>query len=141
NVAALSGDAPAALASYDRAETAPALRNKPIPQLRLNRCQVLLSVGLFDDARQTAEQAVVELTEVGQDADLAEAQLWLAVAKGALGWADAAEREAGAAYEAFTRQGRPGWAALARLAALRAAESGTTVRAALDCARDLAAPG
>ncbi|HEV8559720.1 MAG TPA: CHAT domain-containing protein [Actinophytocola sp.] len=141
NVAALSGDAPSALASYDRAETAPALQNKPNPQLHLNRCQVLLSVGLFDDARRTAERAVAELKAVGQHADLAEAQLWLAQAAAALGWSDVAGREARAAYAAFTRQDRPGWAALARLAALRAAESTATVRSALECARDLAAAG
>jgi tetratricopeptide (TPR) repeat protein len=144
NVAALRGDAPSALASYDRADDLPALRDKPKPLL--NRCQVLLSVGLFDDARQTAERAVAEFTAAGQHADLAEAKLWLAQAAAALGWFEVAGTEARAAYDAFTRQSRPGWAALARLATLRAAESDGTparavLRAALDCARDLAAAG
>jgi tetratricopeptide (TPR) repeat protein len=146
NVAALRGDAPSALASYDRAETTPALRHKPKPQLLLNRCQALLSVGLFDEARRTAERAVAELRAVGQHADLAEAQLWLAEAAAAHGWPDIAGTEARAAYAAFVRQGRPGWALLARLVALRASELDgtaprTLLRAARACAADLAAAG
>ncbi|HEU5476188.1 MAG TPA: CHAT domain-containing protein [Actinophytocola sp.] len=144
-VAALNGDAPSALASYDRADLVPELRNRPSQRL-LERCQVLLSVGLFDDARHTAERAVAELRATGQRVDLAEAQLWLAEASAALGHADAAEQEARVAQLAFTRQGRPGWAALARLVALRAAEANGTgsralVRAALVCAAKLAASG
>jgi tetratricopeptide (TPR) repeat protein len=146
NVAALRGDAPSALANYDRAETAPALQHKPKPQLLLNRCQVLLSVGLFDEARRTAERAVAELRAIGQQADLAEAQLWLAEAAAARGWADVAGSEARAAEAEFARQGRPGWALLARLVALRASESdgtspGALIRSARDCATDLAAAG
>jgi tetratricopeptide (TPR) repeat protein len=144
-VAALKGDAPSALASYDRADLVPALRNRPSQRL-LERCQVLLSVGLFEDARSTAERAVTELRATGQRVDLAEAQLWLAEASAALGHADAAQKQARAANVAFTRQGRPGWAALARLVAIRAAESNGTgsralVRAALVCAAKLAAGG
>lgn len=144
-VAALSGDAPSALACYDRADLMPALQNRPSQRL-LERCQVLLSVGLFDDARRTAERAVTELRATGARVDLAEAQLWLAEASAALGNADAAEQEARAAHTAFTRQGRPGWAALARLVALRAAESNGTgsralIRAALACAGTLADSG
>ena len=145
NVAALGGDAPSALAGYDRADLVPALRNRPSQRL-LNRCQVLLSVGLFEDARHTAERAVAELSAGDQQADLAEARLWLAEAAAALGWSGVAEHDARAAHEAFIRQGRPGWAALARLVALRAEESGgagsrSLVRAALACANDLAAGG
>jgi tetratricopeptide (TPR) repeat protein len=146
NVAALRGDAPAALAAYDRAEHAPVLRHKPKPQLLLNRCQVLLSVGLFEEARQTAERAVEQLKAADQQADLAEAQLWLAQAAAAFGQPEIAEVEARAAQTAFTTQDRPGWALLARLVALRAAAAdGTPPRqlasAALDCATDLAAAG
>jgi tetratricopeptide (TPR) repeat protein len=140
NVAALRGDAPSALAAYDRAEATPALQAKPIPQLLLNRCQVLLSVGLFDDARRTAERAVADLGAIDHQADLAEAQLWLAQAAAASGWGEAAAGEAAAAHEMFTRQGRPGWAALARLVALRLDES-SSVRAALSCAEELSSLG
>lgn len=145
SVAALSGDAPSALACYDRADRTPALRNRPSQRL-LERCQVLLSVGLFDEAWQTAERAVTELRATGARVDLAEAQLLLAEASAALGHADAAEQEARAAHIAFTRQGRPGWAALARLVALRVAESNGSgsralLRAALSCAAKLAASG
>lgn len=146
NVAALSGDAPSALAAYDRAEATPALQAKPIPQLLLNRCQVLLSVGLFDDARRTAERAVADLGAVDQQADLAEAQLWLAQAAAASGWREVASSEALTAHAMFTRQDRPGWASLARLVALRAASfdsavPGELVRSALDCAAELTGAG
>lgn len=145
NVAALRGDAPSALASYDRADLVPVLQNRPSQRL-LNRCQILLSVGLFDDARRIAERAVDELAAAGQDADLAEAQLWLAEASAALGSATVAERDARAAHDAFTRQGRPVWAQLARLVELRAEESSgkasrSLQRAALACARELGAAG
>ncbi|MCE6998448.1 CHAT domain-containing tetratricopeptide repeat protein [Saccharothrix sp. S26] len=146
NVAALSGDAPAALAGYDRAERSPALRTRPIPQLQLNRCQVLLSVGLFEDARRTAQRAVAELREADAAADLAEAQLWLAETAAALGLREVAAREAREALDLFTRQGRPGWASLARLVALRAVGEHdlaprALVRSALECAEALAAAG
>jgi tetratricopeptide (TPR) repeat protein len=139
NVAALSGDAPSALAAYDRAEATPALQAKPIPQVLLNRCQVLLSVGLFDDARRTAERAVTDLDAIEARADLAEARLWLAQAAFASGQSGVASREAAAARSMFTRQGRPGWAALARLVALRV--DGPSVPAALSCAAELASLG
>jgi tetratricopeptide (TPR) repeat protein len=141
NVAALRGDAPAALAGYDRAERNPALRARPIPQVKLNRCQVLLSVGLFDDAWQTARDAVEELATVDAQADLAEAKLWLAEAAAARGQRDVAAGAARTALAMFARQGRPGWASLARLVALRAATVRTPVRAALDCANSLADAG
>jgi tetratricopeptide (TPR) repeat protein len=138
NVAALRGDAPAALAAYDRAETAPVLRHKPKPQLLLNRCQVLLSVGLFAEAQRTAERAVRELAAAGMRADLAEARLWLAEAAAAAGDGPTAVAQARKAKDAFVRQDRPGWALLARMVALRAAA--TPARAA-ELARDLAAAG
>jgi tetratricopeptide (TPR) repeat protein len=146
NVAALRGDAPTALASYDRAESAHALRHRSRPQSLLNRCQVLLSVGLITEARRTAERAAAELRAVGQQTDLAEAQLWMAQAAAAHGWPEVAVAEAQAACGAFVRQGRPGWALRARLVALRAAELDgtpprTVVRTARACADDLAAAG
>jgi tetratricopeptide (TPR) repeat protein len=146
NVAALRGDAPRALAAYERAECAPVLKDKPKPQLLLNRCRVLLSVGLTEEARRVAERAVAELRAVDQQADLAEAQLLLAEATAANGSPDIAEAEARAAHTAFSRQGRPGWALLARLVELRAAESTDAdphalVRAARRCATDLSAAG
>ena len=146
NVAALRGDTPAALASYHRADLNPALASKPKPQLLLNRCQALLSVGLFDDARAAAERAVAELRATGHGADLAEAQLWLAEAAAAQGSDELARREARAARLIFSRQGREGWTMLARLVELRAAATAAApprglLRDALTCADDLARAG
>ena len=149
NVEALRGDATGALASYDRAERVPALQRKPIPQLLINRCQVLLSVGLFDDARRTAEHAVAELSDSGHRTDLAEAQLWLAEAAAAQGDFRAAGVQAQRARAAFRGQQRSGWALLARLVELRTSASAglsgddqTRLRRAADrCATQLAAAG
>ena len=146
NVAALRGDAPGALAAYERAERAPVLKDKPKPQLLLNRCRVLLSVGLVDEARQIADRAITELRAVDQQADLAEAQLLLAEAAVAGGSPEVARVEARTAQEAFARQGRPGWTLLARLVGLRAADLARTDprllgRLARACAADLAAAG
>jgi tetratricopeptide (TPR) repeat protein len=139
NVAALRGDAPSALAAYDRAEHTPALQSKPIPQVHINRCQVLLSVGLFTDARRTAERAVADLRAIDAQADLAEAQLWLAEAATAAGECAAAATEARIAHTMFTAQDRPGWASLAQLVELRAGTGDP--RAALACAGELAGTG
>lgn len=146
NVAALRGDAPGALAAYERAELAPVLKDKPKPQLLLNRCRVLLSVGLVDEARQLADRAIAELSAAGQRADLAEAQLLLAEAALAGGAPEVARVEARTAQAAFTRQGRPGWALLARLIGLRAADLARAHPAVLRrlagaCAADLGAAG
>ena len=145
-VAARRGDAPTALARFDRAGARHRRQGTPNPQLLLDRCHVLLGVGLVAEARQTADRAVRDLRDTGQGADLAEAQLLLARATLADGAAGEARTVAAAAQAAFTRQGRPGWSLLARSIRLRAAEAGGArprrlLPAALECAAHLAAAG
>ncbi|MFC4946121.1 CHAT domain-containing protein [Pseudonocardia sp. GCM10023141] len=139
NVAALRGDAPIALASFDRADLQPPLASKPKPQLLVSRCQVLLAVGMVEEARTTAEHAVTALRAAGREADLAEAQLLLATASLSES-PESAEAQARIAHATFRRQGRPGWAMLANVVALRAAErSGAAPRSLIRTARDRAA--
>ncbi|MGI5214786.1 CHAT domain-containing protein [Plantactinospora sp. CA-290183] len=156
-VAARRGDASTALASYERAEAAHPRNEAPRPHLLLNRCQVLLWVGLTAEALRTAAGAAAALRAAGREADLAECQLVLAEAAAADGQPVRAAREAEAARVMFARQARPGWALLAQLVALRAADAGGAVtgrrggpgmptgrelvRAAERCADALAAAG
>ncbi|MDW5325058.1 CHAT domain-containing protein [Plantactinospora sp. KLBMP9567] len=142
-VAAHRGDVPAALAGFDRAEAAHARAGTPRPQLWLNRSQVLMSVGLTAEAYATAVRAVAALRASGHATDLAEARLLLAEAAVADGRPAEAVTQARTAGRAFARQGRDGWALLARVAALRATSARPRVglRDALACAEALAAAG
>ncbi|HEX2029181.1 MAG TPA: CHAT domain-containing protein, partial [Nitriliruptorales bacterium] len=86
----------------------------------VDRCELLLSVRLLDEARALAERAVAELARKGMAADLAEARLLLAHAALLQGDVEAAGSSAGEARRAFVRQRRHSWAALARYTELRA---------------------
>ena len=83
----------------------------------MDRCEVLLSARLAAEARANAEAAVAELDAAGLGADLAEARLLAAQAELLAGDIAAARDHAALADHAFSRQRRPGWAALARVAA------------------------
>ena len=116
------GDVPAALGFLDSAEAtyrAQAVRPR---ELLLTRGELLLSVGAFDEARETAERAIDQLTAAGWQSLLAEAQLLLSQAQLAGNDVPAAQRAAHAAATLFGRQRRPGWATVARYTALRADE-------------------
>ena len=52
----------------------------PLAQLLLDRCEVLLSVGLVKEARENAEHARAVSTATGNETDLAESELLLAKA-------------------------------------------------------------
>ena len=141
-VATLYGDIPLALARMDTVRAEHRLRGTPNPQLQIDRAETLLSVGLYDEVRAEADAAVAALSATGQQVDLPHAVLVLAQAHAAAGDHDAAATAARRARTLFRRQNRAGWATLADVTALRAAElAGTDDRrllsAALRCAADV----
>lgn len=120
-VAARRGDYPTALARYDAAEREFRRSGVERPVALLDRCEALLGARLVAEAGEVASRAVDQLTAQGMWADVAEARLMVAEAALLAGdWAGA-RRAAETALGDFARQHRPGWAALARYAALRAA--------------------
>ena len=120
-VAARSGDVPLALEWFDRVEAEYRAHDVPLALLLMDRCEVLLSARLAAEAKANADAAVNELAAAGFGADLAEARLLAAHAELLVGDTAAARDHAVHAAHAFTRQHRPGWAALARAAAAEAA--------------------
>jgi tetratricopeptide (TPR) repeat protein len=139
-VASRRGDVPGALSLYDQAIEHFRANGVPHAISLVDRCQLLLSVHLVDEARRDAERAVAELASAGMAADLAEARLMLAEAALLGGDAPMALREATAARKAFARQGRAPWRTLASYAALRAAwATGDRTPALLASARRLTA--
>jgi len=121
-VAARQGDVPTALQHYDEANELYRKLGQPMPQLLIDRAEVLLGAGVFDEARWTAERAVRELADAALSSYLAEAYLQLAQAALATGDVAAGRQAAGRAAQLFTRQERAPWAVVARHAAVRAAE-------------------
>lgn len=119
--AARRGDVPLALEWYDRVEAEYRAHGVPLALLLMDRCEVLLSARLAAEAKANADAAVTELAAAGIAADLAEARLLAAHAELLVGDTAAARDHARRADTAFTRQRRPGWAALARAAAAEAA--------------------
>jgi tetratricopeptide (TPR) repeat protein len=133
-----------ALGAFDRAEAAYRELGDPprlVAVLASDRCDVLLQVGLADDARAAAEGAVAALDGVDA-AHLAEARLLLAQSCLAAGDLDRAAAEAATAGDAFRSARRGPWAALAGYvgmqATIRAREDDVVPPAAL-LARALAA--
>lgn len=121
-VAARRGDVPQALALYDEAEATYVRCDVPNDELLLDRCELLLSVGLTSEARSVAARAVEQLDATGQSAFLAEGLLMLAQAALADGDSPAARQAADRAARLFTRQQRDRWALLARYVGVRADE-------------------
>jgi hypothetical protein len=123
-------------------------REHGVPRAALlpDHCEVLLAAGLYEEAKDLAAEAVAELGRRRMAADLAEARLMLAQAALAAGdhaTAAAAARRAGTAFD---RQGRPGWAAVARYVGLRVTWSAgrhdaRILRSAVSVADELAAGG
>jgi tetratricopeptide (TPR) repeat protein len=118
-----------ALGAFDRAEAAYRELGDPprlVAVLASDRCDVLLQVGLADDARVAAEGAVAALDSV-DPAHQAEARLLLAQACLAAGDFDRAAAEAATAAEAFRSARRGPWVALAGYVGMQA-----TIRARQD---------
>jgi CHAT domain-containing protein/tetratricopeptide (TPR) repeat protein len=117
-VAARRGDIPNALAHYDEAEELIRRHRITNPVALLDRSELLLSVRLVSEAREAAERAVSELAHGHMASRLAEGRLLLAQAALLQEDLQTARAAAQQAQRDFTRQRRPGWAALARYAAL-----------------------
>jgi tetratricopeptide (TPR) repeat protein len=142
-VAARRGDVPAALRFYDEALAAYERLELPKHLPDIDRCEVLMSAHLLPEAREAAEAAVEGLASSGLGADLAEARLMLAEV--ALAGRDdrTALEQAALAGEAFERQQRRNWAALAGYVAARArwatADAGADAGAGADARPDTGA--
>lgn len=145
-VLAARGDVPAALDYFHRAEQRIREHGAHAGSLLQDRSELLLSVRLVSQARETAEQAVVEFEKESRRIKLPEVRLLLAQAALLDGDHAVALQHGRIAVREFSRLRRPEWAALARLAVLRAQYadgqgSGPSVRrveeviAALDAAR------
>jgi tetratricopeptide (TPR) repeat protein len=133
-VAARRGDVPHALLRFDQAAADFRALEVSRPTALLDRCETLLGVRLVTEARLVGAKAAAELEASGAEADLAEARLLLSQAALLDGDHAEAGRLASLARGALVRQERPGWAAMARYAALRAtwaAEEGTATEATM----------
>ncbi|MDX6223489.1 MAG: hypothetical protein QOD91_2543 [Frankiales bacterium] len=119
-VAGISGDAVAALRLF--AEAGERLRDAGVSRGShfLDRCQVLLSVGLVDEAREVVEQGLALLSAHDVGSDVAEAHLLRSETLLAGGEPELARASALDAKTMFERQGRASLAVLAQYAVLRA---------------------
>jgi tetratricopeptide (TPR) repeat protein len=134
--AARRGDAPNALALYDDAAEQLRKAGVPIGALALDRCEVLLAVGLVSEARVLADETAATLRRDNMATDLAEALLLCSHAALLDGDATAAQASAAEALQLFADQERPGWLDLARYAVVRAGwAAGDHSPAALETAR------
>lgn len=118
-VKSVHGDVPAALRYLDLAEQGFRRLGSQLGELLSDRSELLLSVYLVSEARQAAEQAVLESKRERRQLGLPEARLFLAQAATLDGAPDQALRQAQHAVRELVRQGRPEWAALARFVVLR----------------------
>lgn len=107
------GDVPRALRHLDAAEALYASLGVPSGSLLVERSEVLLSVGLFDEARVTAEQAVADFLRSGRLLSVPEARLLTARAALLTGEPAKAASETARAWREFARQDRAEWVALA----------------------------
>jgi tetratricopeptide (TPR) repeat protein len=136
----MHGDIPAALAAIDRAADEYRKGGWPMAAPLMEKAEVLLSAGLATEALTVVSAAVSELSQGRKAADLAEARLLLARAQLAAGFPGPASESAAAARRGFTRQQRPGWAAVARYVEAHAAwAAGDQSMALLRSARKAAA--
>ena len=119
-IAARRGDIPTALSFYAAAEKGYREHREPPLSLAVDRCELLLTAGLAEEARLAAEDGVHEAERSRQAAGLAEARLRLAAATLSSGNASAAFTAADQAARAFSRQERPAWEALARWVVVQA---------------------
>lgn len=124
-VHARRGDAPAALRYFDQAEARFRDLGCPLGELLTDRAELLLSLRLFAEARESASQAVLGFEhESRRLVALPEARLVLARAALMAGDVDVAAEQAALSVREFTRQHRPEWAALSTLALLSAERAG-----------------
>jgi CHAT domain-containing protein/tetratricopeptide (TPR) repeat protein len=139
-IAARQGDVPQALTHFDTSETRFAAHGLNPPEMLLDRCDVLLSVGLYAEALSNAGRALAATAE-NRAALWADAHLSFAQAALGAGHRDRAAGAARKAAELFTAQHRPSWAALARYVQLRCAEDTIDGLDAVRTADELARAG
>jgi tetratricopeptide (TPR) repeat protein len=144
-LAARRGDLPTALSWLDRADEWARAAGTVDAVGLLDRCMALLAAHLVVEARQAAATAV-DLLEAEGHTQVSEAHWLLASAAMLDGDLAAARLAAARARQAFERQRRPRWAAVARHAEVRAAwqagdRSPELLDAARRCADDMAQAG
>jgi tetratricopeptide (TPR) repeat protein len=110
------GDVPSALDHLAEAERLYHSLGTPLGSLLIERSELLLSVGLFVEAQEAAEQAVAEFVRTRRHLNTPEARLLLARTAVLNGDPERAVREARRALRDFTRQERTEWVALAACA-------------------------
>ncbi len=118
-VSARRGDVPTALSYLDQAEERFRALQSQLGQLLIDRASLLMSVRLFSEAREAADEAVHHFEREGRGLALPEARLLLAQTALLDGDLPYAYRQASRAAREFTGHERHEWAALARLALLR----------------------
>ncbi|HET9443429.1 MAG TPA: hypothetical protein VFO65_08900, partial [Acidimicrobiales bacterium] len=120
------GDIPRSLALFDEADAAYRCLDDPDPYLAVleaDRAEVLLAVGLGEEARLRAEASLAALRRAENVTDQAEVLLLVARCRLASADRGAAFAAATAATTAFAAQGRRSWTALAEHVALEAADN------------------
>ncbi|WP_448623608.1 CHAT domain-containing protein [Geodermatophilus sp. URMC 64] len=145
-VLGLRGDVPAALDYSARAEERIRVHGAQLGELLKDRSELLLSVRLVSEARETAEASIAEYERERRSIKLPQVRLVLAQSALLEGDAAGALPHARRAVGEFTRQQRAEWAALARLSVLRAqmcagGVPAAGVRAAEEAVRTLSAVG
>ncbi len=131
-VAFRSGDLPTALRFLDEAAQRYATLDVPPPDLRIDRCAVLLAAGLSRDALAEAESALGEFDRIrGQSTKKAELLLAAAGCALAAEQPEVALARAQAAQLLFRAQHRDWWHAHAGLLVLRARSTGGAASAPL----------
>jgi tetratricopeptide (TPR) repeat protein len=118
--AAVRGDLPAALSSFDQAADRYRAAGRDPGLLSIERAEALLSALLVVEARRAAEAAVVQFAGQRNAVDLVQARLLLARAALLDGDPAVAREQAELARRSATGQQRPGWAALGAYLTLRA---------------------
>ncbi|RZS91046.1 CHAT domain-containing protein [Motilibacter rhizosphaerae] len=116
---ARAGDVPQALRRLEEAEDAHVALGADASTVLLDRAELLLAVGVAEEARHVAERAVAGLARSRWSGSRAQAQLLLAEACLRSGDLPAAQRAAAGAAAAFRRQQRPEWEAVAQQLQLR----------------------
>ncbi|HEX8487279.1 MAG TPA: tetratricopeptide repeat protein, partial [Propionibacteriaceae bacterium] len=114
------GDVPAALDHFDNASARYEELGVQVASLLVDRANVLLSVRLVAEARDTAEEAVEVFARQGRKVHLPEAQLLLSTTSLLQDDTETALSAARSAARAFSRLGRQEWLALARFAQIQA---------------------
>ncbi len=104
-----------ALDLYDAARDELRAAGIPTAGLAVEHAELLTEAGLFDEARKQLQDALVGLTENGNEVDRAETHLALAELELLCDRTVAALRHAGQAQELFAKQGRAAWADRASL--------------------------